>query len=132
MAETMSSDDKYFLLGSGTWRDLLPRPPRPVLALAPKALFRVLVEGSGFMLPVAGNTRLSTGFFTERFVAARNNSEAETAAQYSVLRAWRRQGFEARTNALPELRVDESEVVRACFRLRSAGGFVFFGESDDA
>ena len=132
MTETISSDEKYFLLVSGTWRDLLPRLPRPVLALAPRVLFRVLVEGSGFVLAVAGNTGPSTGFFTERFVAARNSLEAEKKARYSVLCAWRRQGFEGRTSTAPELRVDESQALRVRFRLRSSGGFVFFGASNDA
>jgi len=132
MNESASTDEEYFLLGTGTWRDLLPRMPRPVFALSPKTLYRVLLEGSSFVLPVVGSARPIVGFFTVRFVAARARLEAEEKAQFAVLRDWRRQGFQTRTGVLPDLRIDSSEALRAHFRLRSGEGFAFFGDSDDA
>lgn len=132
MNNSSSTDEEYFLLGTGTWRDLLPRIPRPVLALSPKVLYRVLLEGSGFVLPVVQSARPVVGFFTARFVAARARLEAEETAKSAVLRDWRRQGFDTRTSVLPDLRIDNSEALRTHFRLRSGEGFTFFGDSDDA
>jgi hypothetical protein len=132
MNESNSTDESYFLLGTGSWRDRLPRVPRPVLAVGSRMLYRVLVEGSNFVLPLDGRGSPITGFFTTRFIAARSRAEAETRAHSLVLRDWKRQGFEAQVGGAPKLTTDKSETLRSRFRLRSGGGFTFFGESSDA
>lgn len=131
MNDTASDDESYFLLGTGTWRGLLPRVPRPVLAVGSKSLYRVLLEGSLFKFSIAGSDRPIIGFFTTRLVAARNRLEAEAMAKSSVLREWERQGFASRAGAKPSLSVETSEMLSSRFRLRSGAGFAFFGDAGD-
>jgi hypothetical protein len=42
--------------------------------------FRVLLQGSNFLIPVAGNGLLKHGFYTNRFVEAADEEAAELAA----------------------------------------------------
>ena len=132
MNETNANEESYFLLGTGSWRDLLPRVPRPVLAIGSKTLYRVLMEGSDFVLTIDGGDRHLVGFFTTRFVAARCRREAEKQAMSSVLRDWLRQGLDTRAGGLPKLTIEESDALRSRFRIRSGGGFAFFGDEGDA
>ena len=57
------------LLGRGLWRNLLARFPRPVLAFGEQSLFRVMLHGAGFVLPI-GTAEPASGFVTAVFVAA--------------------------------------------------------------
>ena len=129
MSDTESEEPVGHVLSTGTWRDLLPRIPRPVLAIGAQQLYRVLIHGSGFSLMLDGGGELIVGFFTTRFVAATNIRDAEIKARASVLTEWKRRGFEASAGSAPILELEDLEVVHSRFRLRSAAGFTFFAAS---
>jgi hypothetical protein len=130
MSDTESDEPIGHVLGDGTWRDLLPRIPRPVLAIGAQQLYRVLIHGSGFSLPLRGGGEPIVGFFTTRFVAAANVRDAEIKARSSVLTEWKRRGYEASAGASPILELEDLEVVHSRFRLRSGAGFTFFAASE--
>ncbi len=119
-------NDEYFAVRTGTWRDLIPRLPRPVLALGQKELYRVMFEGSGFTLFLDGVPKPIIGFFTTRYVAANNVREAQSAARSAVLNEWSRHGYRERTGAEPHLAIEEMEILEEWFRMRSGDGFAFF------
>ena len=129
MSDPKSDEPIGHVLGTGTWRDLLPRIPRPVLAIGAQQLYRVLIHGSGFSLALLDGGEPIVGFFTTRFVAAENIRDAETKARSSVLTEWKRRGFEASAGSAPILELEDLEVVHSRFRLRSAAGFTFFAAS---
>jgi hypothetical protein len=129
MSDTESDEASGYFLGTGTWRDLLPRIPRPVLAIGAQQLYRVLIHGSGFSLPLRDGGERIVGFFTTRFVAAANVRDAEIKARSSVLREWKRRGYEASAGSSPILELEELEVIHSRFRFRSGAGFTFFGAS---
>jgi hypothetical protein len=101
-----------------------------VFAFGAKSIYRVLLQGSEFTLLVEGTGPI-IGFFTSRFIAARNSEEASEKAKTSVLQEWRRQGFDASTGTMPQVRVEYAEATDMQFRLRSGGGFTFYGSEDD-
>ena len=72
MSDAESEEPIGHVLGTGTWRDLLPRLQRPVLAVGAQQLYRVLIHGSAFSLMLDGGGELIVGVFTTRFVAATN------------------------------------------------------------
>ena len=129
MSDTEPEQPSAYLLGTGTWRDLLPRIPRPVLAIGSQQLYRVLIHGSGFSLALGDGSEPIVGFFTTRFVAAANVRDAETKARTSVLREWKYRGCEASARASPILELEDLEVTHSRFRFRSGAGFTFFGAS---
>src|SRR3989442_1659547 len=93
--ESEESEPIAWVLGTGTWRDvvrrLVRRIPRPVLALGENELYSVMVHGSGFALPIAGEAP-AIGFYTTRIVAACNAREAERLALSAVEGDWQRKG----------------------------------------
>jgi hypothetical protein len=119
------------IIGAGTWRDLLPRWPRPVLAYGSAELYRVMLARSEFSIPCETGEDPIVGFFTTRFVAANSIREAEDKARSAVLREWKRSGWQKLAGTAPRITVEEFEVIPSRFRLRSGGGFVFFGSSGD-
>ncbi len=121
------SKEEYYVLGKGTWLDLVPTLPRPVFALGSKHLYRVMIHGSGFTLPV-NLSNPATGFFTARFVAARNRHDAERIALDRVASEWNSYRDAAGDATLS---VDGSEALAEHFRLRSGIGFTFYSESDE-
>ena len=129
MSDTESDEPVGYFLGTGAWRDLLPRIPRPVLAIGAQQLHRVLIHGSGFSLPHRHSSEPIVGFFTTRFVAAANVRDAEIKSRASVLREWKRRGYEASAGASPILELEDLEVMHSRFRFRSGAGFSFFGAS---
>jgi hypothetical protein len=132
MSDNESDEPIGHVLGTGTWRDLLPRVPRPVFVVGSQQLYRVLIHGSGFSLPLSDGGEPISGFFTTRFVAASNVRDAEIKARSSVLREWKRGGYEARADSSPILELEDVEIVHARFRLRSGAGFTFFcGSPED-
>ena len=50
-------DDKIVghVLGTGTWRDWLPKWPRPIFAFGNYELYSVLLHGQDFILPIGGS-----------------------------------------------------------------------------
>jgi hypothetical protein len=121
------SGTEYYILGTGTWRDFLPRLPKPVFALGAKELYRALVHGDGFALPVDGG-RSVVGFYTNRFVAAATPQEARRLAITSVQSEWKHRGYEKRAGQVA-LTVEELHVLSERFRYRSGSGFTFYSQS---
>jgi hypothetical protein len=129
MSDTESDEPIGHVLGTGTWRDLLSGIPRPVLATGAQQLYRVLLHGSGFSLPLRDGGEPIVGFFTTRFVAATNVRDAEIKARSSVLREWKRRGYEGCAGSSPILELEDLEILHSRFRLRSGAGFTFYGAS---
>jgi hypothetical protein len=92
-------------------------------------LHRVLIHGSSFSLPLRDGGAPIVGFFTTRFVAATNVRDAEIKARSSVLREWKRRGYEASAGSSPILELEDVEIIHSRFRFRSGDGFTFFGAS---
>jgi hypothetical protein len=55
-----------------------------------------------------------------------NVRDAEMKARSSVLREWKRGGYEASAGSPPVLQVEELQPMPSRFRLRSSTGFTFF------
>ena len=117
------------LLGTGTWRDRLPKLPRPVLAVGNRQLYSVVLHGSGFVLPIVGSEAV-IGFFATAVVAATTIREAEQLARDAILRQWTKRKF-LPGEVLPTLEVDEVRRLPQRFRLRSRHGFAFFSHDDE-
>ena len=130
MSDPESDEPSYCVFGTGTWRDLFPRIPRPVLAIGTQQLYRVVIHGTGFSLPLDGRDESIIGFFTTRFVAAVNVRDAEIKACASVSTEWKQCGHEACAECSPLLELEELELVHGRFRLRSGAGFAFYAASE--
>jgi hypothetical protein len=130
MSDSIPIGESYFLLSTSTWRDFVTHLPRPAFSLGADALYRVDLRGSGFAFSIEGSNRSVVGFFTTCFVAAQDICQAETKARSSVLREWRRGGFEAHSGLTPVIDIEESGPIRSRFCLRSGEGFTFFCESE--
>jgi hypothetical protein len=123
------SDGEIYLLGTGTWRDWLPTLPRPVFALGEKEIYRVMVHGDGFALPI-GNGKCARGFFTTRYVAAATAREAKRIATAYVEADWKRLGHDD-TAGSATIVIEQIAVLGDRFLLRSGGGFSFYSETDE-
>lgn len=124
-----------YVIGVGGWLGALLHFlggfQRPVVALRGRHLYRVLLEGSGFELPVEGADAEypnPTGFFTTRFVAAPSRLDAEAAARRRVLAEWQGLSLLDHFTGIdePVLRVCATEAMDGWFRLRPGRGFSFF------
>jgi hypothetical protein len=111
------------------WRDLLPTLPRPVFALGTSDIYRVMVHGSGFKLPLEDGSS-AVGFFTTRYVAASTASDAKQIAAAVVHGEWRGRGHENAVGSVM-LAIEEHAALSERFRLRSATGFVFYAQGED-
>jgi hypothetical protein len=105
----------------------------PAVALGKYNLYRIMIQGSGFELPVEAadaNEHNPNGFYTTRFVAARSRLEAEALAKTHVLREWQGLsllGHFSGTNE-PQMTVCGSEAIEGWFRLTKGGGFTLYFE----
>jgi len=92
-------------------------------------LYRVLVQGEGFELPIEGSNDRLIGFFTTRFVAACSRLEAESLAQLHVVREWQGLSLMSYFTGTDEpcLSVIESEAIEGWFRPNKGQGFSFYG-----
>ena len=131
MSREVSEEGVGALIGTGTWRDWLPRAPAPVFAFGTRDLYLALVHGSGFTLPIRGGSP-AIGFIKNAVVAARDVREAEELAKGAVLRDWRRKGLQRSAGADPVLEVDELSVLPERFRFRSRTGFAFYSEAESS
>ena len=113
------------VIGRGLWPDLVARIPRPVFAFGSQSLFRVMLHGTAFSLPIA-DSEPARGFFTTFFVAADTIRAAEAKARARVLREWIRHGADHSSGSHPVLAVEEIEALTVRFRWRSGGGFLFY------
>ena len=118
----------------GTFLRFLRRFQLPVVALGRRHMYRVLLEGSGFELPLDTDDPNPNGFFATRFVAASTRTEAEAFARASVIRDWQGLSLFSHFTGVDEpiLTVSESESIEGWFKLHKGGGFAFFTESDTA
>jgi hypothetical protein len=115
------------VITTGTWRDWLPSIPRPVFALGARALYQVVLHGSGFSLPIAASEP-ARGFFTTFFVAAASRREAEEKARARVTEEWNRFGASRTIGPVPMLEVERIELLRNRFLWRSGGGFLLYNK----
>lgn len=121
----------YYLVGTGTWLDWLARIPRPVIAIGRKDLYSVMMKGQDFILPIEGSKDPVIGFYTTRFVAAKNIREAEKLAHQLVMQEWEKKGYDKLCGKRPSLSPEEVTILEERFRLRSGFGFSFY-ENDDS
>ncbi len=108
----------------------------PAIALRGRSLYRVMLEGGGFELPVDppdARDPNPTGFFTTRFVAARTRAEAEALAKAHVIREWQGLSLLSHFTGVdePTLKVSESEAIDGWFKHSKGGGFSFFSGTDE-
>jgi len=70
--------------------------------------FKVVLSGTGILLPCDGAADPVIGFFTTRTVRARNSGEAQVLAKEIVLSEWRAGGTYAAANggSVPALTTD--------------------------
>ncbi len=122
--------DRYYLLGTGTWVDWLPRLPHPVIAFGKKDLYSVLLNGHNFILPIGDSKDPAIGFYTTRFVTAENIREAEKVAHKLVIREWENGGYFKLCGIKPSLTTEEVIIMDERFRLRSGYGFAFYDNED--
>ena len=120
---------EYYLLGKGTWLNLLPTIPRPVFALGGKQLYRVMIHGSGINLPI-GTDYKASGFYTTRLVAASSKADAGQIAMNRVEIEWTNRGYR-HFGGNAALEIDHIDPLIDRFMLRSGMGFTFYPESDE-
>jgi hypothetical protein len=130
VAELESQKPVAWVMPPTTWRELLHRLvrryiPRPAFALGEHDLYAVVVHGSGFSLPIAGEEPV-VGFYTTRIVAAGDVRDAEQRALWAVEKDWKRQGRGA-----VALEVNEVRILQERFRARSGSGGTFYKRSDE-
>ena len=130
MVDHASRKPVAWVIAPTTWREIIHRLvrryiPRPVFALGEQDLYAVIVHGSGFSLPIAGEEPVD-GFYTTRIVAARDVRDAEQRALSAVEKDWKRQGRGAVT-----LEVNEVRILDERFRARSGSGGAFYRSSDE-
>jgi hypothetical protein len=118
------------VLGTGTWRDWLPKLPRPIFALGKNDLYSVLLHGQDFILPIGGSEDPVIGFYTTRWVAAENYHKAEKKAFNSVIQEWNNKGYFNKCGRKPNLSTEKVVILNERFRLRSGAGFTFYSNED--
>lgn len=109
----------------------------PVVALGKRNLYRVMIQGSGFELPVEGSgpdDPNPNGFFTTRFVAASSRSEAEEKAGAHALSDWQGLSLLGHLSGTdePHMSVCESEAIEGWFRLTRCRGFTLYADEESA
>lgn len=107
----------------------------PAVALRGRTLYRVMLEGGGFVLPVDPSDPRdcpAIGFYTASFVAARTRLEAEALAREHVIADWQGLSLLSHFTGVdePTLRVSECEAIDGWFKRRKRQGFVFFGDDE--
>ncbi len=128
--QDQDNDTDIHLLGTGTWLDWLPNLPRPVIALGENDIYSVFLNGKDFVLPIGDSDEPVVGFYTTRYVAARNFKEAKKAALDRVLLDWRNKGYLKLSGKEPSLTAEEVVISEKRFRYRSATGFAFYPDED--
>jgi hypothetical protein len=129
MAEDPKEDFEYRLLDFG-WRDRLPSPPRPALALFAQDLWQVRLHGTAIDVLPFGKGSPLVGFFTTVIVAAPNRMVAEARAIRRVTKAWENSPPGRMNRGGLDLEVEEVEQLRDRFRWRSGSGYVFYGAAE--
>lgn len=116
------------VIGRGWAADFLTRLAFPVLAVPPKALYRVLLRGRGFELPVEQSEPM-VGFYVTYYVPARSADEAGARAVGYVTERWQNFYSEARSEL--GVVVEEVERLPQRFARRARSGFAFCSDDPD-
>ena len=116
-----------YVISRGRLADFLLSLSLPVFAWPGRQLFRVVLHGSGFVLPVDGRPS-SVGFYITYFVAGRDVRSAERKAAERLNERW----ANVYDEAAGELIVETEEVERLDdrFMWRSRSGFVFYSSDE--
>jgi hypothetical protein len=114
----------------------LGRSRLPAIALRGRSLYRVMLVGRGFELPLepAGpNDHNPTGFYTTRVVAARSRLEAEALAKAGVVGDWQGSSLLSHFTGVeePTLTISESVAMDGWFEFHTKSGFAFFSATGD-
>ena len=112
-----------YVIGRGWAADFLTRLSAPVLAVPPKALYRVLLHGHGFELPVEHSEPM-IGFHVTYYVAARSARHAEGLALRRVAERW--QSVYAEAEGDLNVVVQEVQRLQERFARRGRSGFSFY------
>lgn len=126
-AENDTSEPVGYVVSNGWLFDFLHRLSIPVLAWPGQSLFRVVLHGHGFVLPVQGLPP-RIGFFTTYFVAARNVRNAEARAKQRLTDRWAT--FYPDAEGELQLEIEDLERLHERFRKRSHHGFAFYSTDD--
>jgi len=108
----------------------------PAVALRGRHLYRVMLEGGGFELPIDPSDPRdppAIGFYTASFVAARTRLEAEALAKALVVADWQGLSLLGHFTGVdePTLRVSACEAIDGWFKRSKRQGFVFFSHDDE-
>jgi len=105
----------------------------PVVVVGARGMYRVMIQGEGFVLPIQNTGESVVGFYTTRFVSASSRLEAEAKAKLHVIREW--QGLSLMSHFTgteePCLTVAESSFIDGRFRRNQGQGFSFYGADLD-
>ena len=131
----MSGDDQRLndapighVIGRGWAADFLTRLAFPVLAVPPKALYRVLLSGRGFELPVEQSEPM-VGFYVTYYVPARSADQAGARAVGYVTERW--QNFYSEARGGLGVVVEEVERLPQRFARRARSGFAFYSDEQE-
>ena len=117
-----------YVIGRGWAADFLTRLAFPVLAVPPRALYRVLLHGRGFELPVERSERM-VGFYVTYYVAARSAGQAEARAVERVTDRW--QNFYPEARGALVVAVEEVQRLQQRLARRSRTGFSFYSDEEE-
>lgn len=113
-----------YVIGRGRAADFLTRLAFPAIALPPRSLYRVVVRGHGFELPIDGEEPV-VAFRVTFYVAARTADEAGMRAMKRASDRWETFYYEARGELV--VAVDQVERLHRRFVRRSRSGMSFYG-----
>lgn len=127
----MRSEDieEFHVVSAGRWIDFFRKIPLPVLAVGNKEIYRVMVHGKDFVLPIR-DSKPGVGFFTTCFVAARDVRSAKNLALKLTADHWQKWGYEKISGSTPTLEVEEVTVLVSRFRFRRGTGYTFYAAKD--
>jgi hypothetical protein len=126
--DSPSAEPIAYVLSRGFAADFLTRLAFPVLAVPPRTLYRVVVHGRGFVLPVEQSDPI-VGFRVTFCVAARTEDDAKKRAMQRARDRW--ETFYAEATGELVVAVDEVERLGRRFARRSRTGFSFYGGDDE-
>ena len=88
------------------------------------------MEGTNFTFLIDGIEKPIIGFYTTRYVAARNLHAAKTAAIEAVHHEWSTRGYRKFSGKEPTILIEKVDLLYERFRLRSGAGFSFYCSDD--
>ena len=134
-AEAETSEEFHQIAGPGGVAGWILRLLRayqvPAIALGEKRIFRVLLHGDEFRLPIAEG-KDAIGFYTTRFVASRSKQDAEARARDGVLNDWNGLSLMSHFSGTesPRIAVEEACTIEERVWLRPRQGFTFYSDEE--